>query len=62
MSSKDIKETRVMHYKTDNIEILIGNNAIGNINELFESFLFRYQIDFLEKSMRDGNFAFDYVD
>lgn len=62
MSSKDIKETRVMHYKTDNIEILIGNNANGNINELFESLLFRYQTDFLEKSMRDSNFAFDYVD
>lgn len=62
MTSKDIKETRVMHYKTDNIEILIGNNANGNINELFESLLFRYQTDFLEKSMRDSNFAFDYVD
>ena len=62
MSSKDIKETRVMHYKTDNIEILIGNNANGNINELFKSLLFRYQIDFLEKSMRDSNSAFDYVD
>lgn len=62
MSSKDIKEARVMHYKTDNIEILIGNNANGNINELFESLLFRYQTDFLEKSMRDSNFAFDYVD
>ena len=59
MSSKDIKGTRVMHYKTDNIEILIGNYANGNISELFESLLFRYQVDFLEKSMRDSNFAFD---
>ena len=61
MSSKDIKETRVIHYKSDNIEILISNNGNGNINELFESLLFRYQIGFLEKSMRDRNFAFDYV-
>ena len=38
-SSKDSKETRTIHTKSDNIEFLIGNETDEIIKELFESLL-----------------------
>ena len=40
-SSKDSEEIRIMHSKSDNIEILIGNETNESIEELFESLLQR---------------------
>ena len=50
-----------MHSKSDNIEILIGNETDEIIAELFESFLQKYQ-EGLEKLMRGSKFVFDSVD
>ena len=36
-------ETRVMHAKSDNEEIMIGSDTSDVIKELFKSFLRRYQ-------------------
>ena len=44
-SSKDSEEIRIMHSKSDNIEILIGNETNESIEELFESLLQRWQKD-----------------
>ena len=43
ISSKDVDEKRVMHSKSDNIEIMPYDNANEVVNELFESLLSRYQ-------------------
>ena len=43
ISSLDIKDTRIMHTKSDNIEIMNGTKTFDIINELFKSFLRRYQ-------------------
>ena len=42
ISSKDSNETRTMHTKSDNIEIVIGNEMDEIIEELFKSLLQRY--------------------
>ena len=39
----DSHETRIMHTKSDNTEIMIGSNTNEVIKELFRSFLQRYQ-------------------
>ena len=39
ISSKDSNETRTMRTKSDNIEIMIGNETDKIIEELFESLL-----------------------
>ena len=49
-SSKDSEEVRTMHSKSDNIEILIGDETGEIIKDLFDSFLQRYQKG-LEESM-----------
>ena len=49
-----------MHSKSFNIEIMSSNETDEIINELFESFLFWYQIN-LEELMKDSEFVFDYV-
>ena len=41
-SSKDSEEIYTMHSKSDNIEILIGNETGEIIEDLFDSFLQRY--------------------
>ena len=56
-SSKDSDEIRIMHSKSDNIEILIGNETNESIEELFESLLQRYQKG-LEEKMRRLEFFF----
>ena len=43
ISSKDSDETRTMHIKSNNIEIMMGNEAGKVIEELFESLLQRYK-------------------
>ena len=62
ISSKDSDETRNMHTKSNNIEIMMGSETDDIIDELFESLLQKYQ-EGLEESMRRGsNFVFDSVD
>ena len=61
ISSKDSDETRNMHTKSDNIEIMMGRKTDDIIDELFESFLQKYQ-EGLEESMTGSEFIFDSVD
>ena len=42
-SKKDSVETHIMHTKSDNIEIMMGSETDKIIEELFESFLQKYQ-------------------
>ena len=56
----DSDETRIMHTKSDNEEIMIGSDTSDVIKELFESFLQRYQ-ESLQEKMRGSDFAFDGV-
>ena len=42
ISSKDSDETRNMHAKSDNIEMMMGSEKDDIINELFESLLQKY--------------------
>ena len=49
ISSEDSDETRTMHAKSDNIEILIGNEINESIEQLFKSLLQRYQKGLEEK-------------
>ena len=44
VSSKDNDEEQIMHSKSDNIEIMINDEADEVIQVLFQSLLFRYQI------------------
>ena len=57
ISSKDTNETRTMHTTSDNIEIMIGNETDGIIEELFESLLQKYQ-EGLETSMKGIEIVF----
>ena len=43
ISSKDSDETRTVHAKSNNVEIIMGNETNEIIEELFKSFLQRYQ-------------------
>ena len=60
-SSKDSTETRIMHTKSDNTEIMMRNETDEIIKKLFESLLQRYQ-EGLEKSIKVSEFTFDSVD
>ena len=51
-------ETRIMHAKSTNIEIMIGSDTNEVIIELFRSLLQRYQED-LEEKMNGSEFIFD---
>ena len=53
-------ETRVMHIKSDNEEIMIGSGTSDVIKELFKSFLQRYQ-EGLQEKMRGSDFEIDGV-
>ena len=55
ISSKDSDETRTMHTKS-NVEIMVGSETDEIIEELFKSFLQKYQ-EGLEESMRGGEFV-----
>ena len=61
ISSKDSDETRNMHTKSDNIEIIMGSETNDIIEELLESLLQKYQ-EGLEKSVRGSVFIPDSVD
>ena len=43
ISSKDSHETRTMRAKSNNVEIMAGSETDEIIEELFKSFLQRYQ-------------------
>ena len=61
ISSKYSDETRTMHTKSNNVEIMVGSETNEIIEDLFESFLQKYQ-EGLEKSMRGSEFVYDSVD
>ena len=60
VSSKDSDEIRIMHTKSDNIDILMGSDTKDIIKELFKSLLQKYQ-EGLEESMTGSGFIFDSV-
>ena len=60
-SSRDSKETRTVYSHSDNIEVIIGTETDKIIEDLFDSFLQRYQKD-LEESVKGSGFVFDNVD
>ena len=61
ISSKDSDETRNMHTKSDNIEIMMVNEADDIFDELFKSLLQKYQ-ERLEELMRGSEFIRDIVE
>ena len=61
VSSKDSDETRTMHARSNNVEIMVGSETNEIIKHLFESFLQKYQ-EGLEESMRGSEFVYDSVD
>ena len=61
ISSKDSDETRTMHTKSNNVEIMMGSDTDEIIEELFEYFLQKYQ-EGLEESMSVSEFVYDSVD
>ena len=61
ISSKESDETRNLHTKNNNIEIMMGNEADEIIGKSFWSLLQSYQKDF-EESVRGSEFNFDSVD
>ena len=54
-SKKDSNETRTMHAKSDNVEIMMGSETNEIAEELFKSFLQKYQ-EGLEESTRGSFF------
>ena len=53
-------ETHIMHTRSDNIEIMIGDDNDDIIEELFKSFLQKYEEN-LQNKMRRSDFEFDGV-
>ena len=53
-------ETRVMHKRSDNIEIMIGDDNDDIIEELFKSFIQKYEEN-LQNKMKGSDFEFDGV-
>ena len=53
-------EMRILHTRSDNIEIMIGDDNDNVIEELFKSFLKRYEEN-LQNKMRGSEFEFDGV-
>ena len=60
ISSKDSDETRTMHTKSNNVEIMMGSETDEVIEELFKSFLPKYQ-EGIEDSVRGSEFVYDSV-
>ena len=60
ISSRNFSETRDMHSKFDNVEIMMGVDTNETIKKRFNSLLQRYQKG-LEESMRGSDFVFYYV-
>ena len=61
ISSLDTNEFCTMRTKSDNIEIMNGTETNDLINELFKSFVRRYQ-ERLETKMKGSEFIFESVD
>ena len=61
ISSKDSNETRTMHTRSNNVEIMVGSETNEIIKHLFESFLQKYQ-EGLEESMRGSEFVYESID
>ena len=61
ISSRNFIESRDMYSKSDNFEIMMSSNTNYVIRDLFNSILRRYQGG-LHESMRESEFAFDYVE
>ena len=61
ISSEDSDETRTMHTKSNNVEIMMGSETDEIIKDLFESFLQKYQ-EGLEESMTGSDFVYDSID
>ena len=61
ISSLGTDEFCEMHTKSDNIEIMNGTETSDAINEIFKSFLRRYQ-EGLETKMKGSSFIFERVD
>ena len=61
ISSNDSDETRTMHTRSNNVEVMVGSETKEIIMKLFESFLQKYQ-EKLEESMRGSQFVYDSVD
>ena len=59
-SIPDFDETRIMHTKSENLEIMIGSDKDEVIEDLFKSLLQRYQ-EGLEEKMKGSEFVFDGV-
>ena len=59
-SIPDSDETRIMHTKSDNLEIMIGSDTNEVIENLFKSLLKRYQ-EGSEEKMKGSEFVFDGV-
>ena len=59
-SKPDSDKTRIMHTKSNNIEIMIGSDTNEVIKEIFKSLLQRYQEN-LETKMSGSEFVFDGV-
>ena len=57
-SKPDSDETRIMHTKINNIDIMIGSDTNEVVENLFRSLLQRYQEN-LEEKMRGSEFIFD---
>ena len=54
-------ETRIMYTRSDNIEIMFGDDNDDIIEQLFESLLKKYEEN-LQNKMRGSEFEFDGVD
>ena len=61
ISSKDSDDTRTVHAKSNNVEIMMDSETDEIIEELFKSFLQIYQ-EGLAESMKGKEFIFDGVD
>ena len=61
ISSKDSDETWNIHTKSNNVEFMIGSEIDEIIEDLFESFLQKYQKG-LEELMTRSEFVYDSVD
>ena len=58
MSSKDNDGERVMHSKSDNVEVMVNDKANWVIEKLFQSLISSYEIG-LKISMKCRDFIFD---
>ena len=61
ISSRDSDKIRTMLTKSNNIEIIMGNEQTETIEEPLESFLQKYQKG-LEEKMRGSEFFFGSID